>query len=205
MSILDRLIRLGSPPAVPPWTIVAVGNPGLENLETRRALGRHLLVRWGLRYHGENLLKESGPNGTLYHPYPDLQVFLPEVTNARLGIAVQELLDRGLPLTRVLLVASDGRLNFGTGRLRFDREMDHPGVQHVGMKLNPRPIARLVFGIGPLGGTDGITRDDRWRDAEMARIPDLVDRLEAFVQRLRKAENLSDLVPVVNPSAFWGD
>lgn len=203
MSLLDRILTFGSAPKVAPWVLVAVGNPGLDNLETRRALGRLLLVRWGLRYQGDSLRHEDSEDGALYFPYPDLHVFLPEVTSAGLGTAVKGLVDRGQPLTRVVLVASDGRLPFGKGRLRVSGEMDHPGVQQVGLILQPRPIARLVFGIGPLGGPGGASRDDRWMDADMERVPGLVDRLACFIALLRETESLATLVPRVNAPIFW--
>jgi peptidyl-tRNA hydrolase len=115
------------------------------------------------------------------------------------------LLDHGGDLRRMILIASDGRLRFGNGRLRRSGEMDHPGVQQVGRTFRTSQIARLVFGIGPLVEPQDSYRAERWPDEQWERIDRLDAVFERFVALLIRTQKLSDLAAVVNHADFWAE
>lgn len=202
MDLRSFVRNLLGPAPAPPWILVAVGDPGLPNLERRRALGRQLVVRWGLQFedtsHADHL-----EHGLLYHPYPDLWVFLPTVPSARLGEACLALLGGTLPPSRLVLVASDGRLNLGSGRLRLSGDMEHPGVQAVGAALRTSRLARLVFGIGPVQPPAQAFRSARWPAEEWEKVLELDRVFERFIQALRGAPDLPSVAARVNAPAFW--
>jgi len=183
---------------------VAVGGPDLDNQERRRALGRQMVIRWGLRDPSAKAPSTPLRTGTLYHPHSDLRVFLPEVSNRRLGEACLELLGPGADASRMVLVAADGRLKLGSVRLRLSGELDHPGAQAVGQALRTERLARLVFGIGPLPAGSKALRAERWPEEEWARLEELEEPFARFVDRLRQVDTLSSLAAEVNDPSFWG-
>jgi peptidyl-tRNA hydrolase len=198
-SFVRRL--LGNSPQRP-WILVAVGDPGMQNLERRRALGRQMVVRWGLQFQ-DAPPAEHLEYGLLYHPYLELWVFLPSVPSTRLGEACLALLGGTLDASRLILAASDGRLKLGEGRLRLSGDMDHPGVQAVGKALRTSRLARLVFGIGPVRPPANAFRNERWSSEEWERVRDLEGPIEQFLEQLRGPDTLSSIAARINTPMFW--
>ncbi len=202
MDLRSLVRRLLGGSSTRPWILVAVGDPGVQNLERRRALGRQMVVRWGLQFqdtpHVDHL-----EHGLLYHPFPDLWVFLPSVSSARLGEACLALLDGTEDPSKLVLVASDGRLSLGEGRLRLSGDLDHPGVQAVGKAFRTSRLARLVLGIGPVRPPVQAYRNERWPAGEWERVMDLDAPFERFIRSLRGSEDLASLATQVNVPGFW--
>lgn len=203
MGLRELLNGIQHPPTASPWTLVAVGDPGLDNLERRRALGRMLLQQWGFQKFHPGMPLTTLSTGSLYGIHPWLQVFLPEVRNPKLGHACRELMERGQSFHRMVLVASDLRLTLGTGRLRLSGAADHPGVVHASATLQVSHLARLVFGIGPMVCPAPLFRAERWTPKEWENMPDLEEALDRFGVLLEGADRLSDLTSVVNAPGFW--
>lgn len=205
MSLLDFLHSRPARMQTSPWMLVAVGNPGLDNLETRRALGRNLLFRWMLQLPSAPAKVTKQKFGIIYHPYPDLDVLIPSLPNQELGMICKELLLQGVPLSRMVLIASDGRLNYGTGRLRLSGAFDHPGVAVVGQQLRTIHLTRLVFGIGPLNAPTEAFRAQPLPPEQRPELEHLGAILDRFIGRLRQIESLADLATEVNQPAFWAN
>lgn len=186
------------------WTLVPLGNPGVEYSNTRHNLGRLALLRWmearGLR---PTLLKKL-PSGTLYGLTDRLQALVPATYMNLSGLVCAEGVKAGLDPARFVLLYDDKDLPLGTGRFRLEGSHGgHNGVRSVQEALGEGPLPRLRLGIGPFERPLADFVLGEWTEAEWTRIEALDGPLGRFLELLVEAEDAATLPNRVNAETFW--
>ncbi len=188
------------------WTLVPLGNPGIEYQDTRHNLGRLLLQRWMA---GRNLTpapKMRFPSGTLYPLTGPLQALVPTTYMNLSGEACAQAAAVGLYPRRMVLLHDDKDLPLGTGRFRLNgSDGGHNGLRSVFECLGTRDIARLRLGIGPFQRPLVEFVLEPWTGPEWGQIDAMDAPFARFLELLSAAEDLGTLANQVNSAVFWSE
>jgi PTH1 family peptidyl-tRNA hydrolase len=186
------------------WTLVPLGNPGVEYAATRHNLGRLLLQRW---MEDRGLAPKAAkrfPSGSLYPLTERLQALVPATWMNLSGEACAQADGAGVYARRMVLLYDDKDLPLGLGRFRLEgSDGGHNGLKSVFHHLGTEKIARLRLGIGPFERPLHEFVLGEWTEAEWDRIEALDAPFAAFMERLAAAEDLATLANQVNGEAFW--
>ena len=186
------------------WTLLPLGNPGLDYARTRHNLGRLMVQRWmedrGL---APKVLKKL-PSGTRYGLTDRFQALVPATYMNLSGHVCAEAMEEGLDPARLVLLYDDKDLPLGLGRFRLDGSHGgHNGVRSVQEALPPGPLPRLRLGIGPFERPLADFVLGEWTDAEWDRIKALDAPFARFLDLLAGTEDAGTLANQVNGEAFW--
>jgi peptidyl-tRNA hydrolase, PTH1 family len=188
------------------WTLVPLGNPGLDYQDTRHNLGRLMLQRWMA---DQNLAPAPGtrfPSGNVYPLTASLQALVPATYMNLSGEACAQAEAAGIYPRRMILLYDDKDLPLGTGRFRTDgSDGGHNGLRSVFKCLGTQEIARLRLGIGPFERPLVDYVLGHWNDAEWKAIDGLDAPFARFLEILGTSENLSGIANQVNSLMFWGN
>jgi peptidyl-tRNA hydrolase, PTH1 family len=188
------------------WTLVPLGNPGLEYQDTRHNLGRLLLQRWMSDRGLTPAPKQRFPSGTLYPLTERLQALVPCTYMNLSGEACLQASAAGCYPRRMILLHDDKDLPLGTGRFRLNgSDGGHNGLRSVFECLGTQDIARLRLGIGPFQRPLVEFVLEPWTDAEWARIDAMDAPFAQFLELIGGSETLDLVANRVNRPDFWSE
>lgn len=187
------------------WTLVPLGNPGVEYENTRHNLGRLALLRW---MEAKGLAPKKAkklPSGTLYGLTDQLQALVPATYMNLSGHVCAEAMKAGLNPSRLVMLYDDKDLPLGFGRFRLDGSHGgHNGVRSVQEAVGTEaPLPRLRLGIGPFERPLADFVLGTWTDPEWDRIEALDAPFARFLDLLAGTEDAASLPNQVNAEAFW--
>ena len=186
------------------WTLVPLGNPGLEYQDTRHNLGRIMLQRWMEDRDLAPAPAKRFPSGTLYPLTDRLQALVPGTYMNLSGQVCAQAAAAGLYPRRMVLLYDDKDLPLGLGRFRLDGSAGgHNGLQSVFDHLGTQEVARLRLGIGPFERPLADYVLGHWSDGEWERLDGLDAPFSRFLDLLAATEDLGVLPNTVNPLSFW--
>jgi len=186
------------------WTLVPLGNPGVEYQDTRHNMGRLMLQRWIANGNLQPPVRRKFPSGTLYALTDKLQALVPSTYMNLSGEVCIQADEAGFYSRRMILLYDDKDLPLGLGRFRLEgSDGGHNGLKSIFHYLGTSAIARLRLGIGPFERPLHDFVLGVWTEEEWKRIEALDAPFSAFLERLSETEELALLPGQVNAERFW--
>ncbi len=186
------------------WTLVPLGNPGVEYQDTRHNLGRLLLQRWMADRNLAPAPRKRFPSGALYPLGNGLQALVPSTYMNLAGEVCTQAEAAGIYSRRLILLHDDKDLTLGTGRFRLNgSDGGHNGLRSVFETLGTQDLARLRLGIGPFQRPLVDFVLEPWTAPEWERIEALDAPFARFLELLGQTDELAILPDNVNPARFW--
>ncbi len=191
-------------PTEDPWILIPLGNPGETYADTRHNLGRLLLQRWM-----DTHCPKAGPihrfqTGTLYALTDGFMALVPGTYMNLSGQVVEEALQAGFRLERMIVLHDDKDLPLGLGRLRTSGSNGgHNGLKSIFAHAATDAVARLRLGIGPIERPLHDFVLQPWTEGEW----EALDRMDApfatWMDLLASGRTLIQLMSLANADAFW--
>lgn len=171
--------------------IVGLGNPGSEYEETRHNVGFKIVDAIAQNRESSFKTARLGEVSTVRFKGRTFILVKPSTFMNLSGKAVRYWMDvEKVPLERVLIIADDLALPFGSIRLRSKGSGGgHNGLADIEKVLGTSQYARLRFGIGATFNTGQQVEYvlGTWDEAESNALPERLERCEALVYSLATA------------------